>query len=263
MTFKPIFKNLSKDLNKFETSVLLPIRQDKRMFNFLKGISKQKYSDFVLLIANDSNEPYLKLEDFPKNLNFIFYHTPNERYSTFQKLNFLASVVKTPISAITESDCVPSENWLSDLVPIAKKEKSLIKGCEIRPLGWGSANLVFQSEILKKVGYDLGADLFGDYEFGYNVQRHGYPVKYTGFKGAVIHDLTQNKPAFHRIIPSAKADLYVSLKHRDQNLLKRKILRNFYISFNYLAQALVIFALLPKYYFKVRKKNKLEKKKER
>lgn len=253
MDFKIIDSNLKK--KNFETSVLLPIRADKRMHDFLEGLSKQKYRNFVLLIANDSKVPYLKKEDFPKNINYIYYHTPEEKYSTFEKLNFLAEQVKTPISAVTESDCIPHENWLSDLVPIAKKEKSLIKGCEIRVGGWGSANLVFQSEILKNVKWDPDADIFGDYEYGFSVQEHGYPVKFCGFEGPVIHNLTSGKPRFDRIIPSARADIYTAMKHRDQKLISKKFLRNLYISFNYLSQAFFMLVYMPYYYFKLRKKS--------
>jgi hypothetical protein len=253
MNFQVLHSRLNK--KNFETSILLPIRKDNRMHDFLKALSKQTYKNFVLLIANDSKEPFLKKEDFPKNINYIYYHTPEEKYSTFEKLNFLARQVKSPIAAITESDCIPHPNWLKELVPIAKKEKTIIKGCEVRPIGWGSANLVFQSEILKNVPLDTNADIFGDYEWGFNVKKHGYPVKFCMFDGLVMHNLTTNKPRFDRIIPSARADMYVAMKHRDEKLVLRKILRNGYIAFNNLAQIIFMIYYIPVSYFKLRKKN--------
>jgi hypothetical protein len=254
MDFQIIYSNIKR--KKFETSVLVPIRRDNRVYDLLEGLSKQKYKNFVLLIANDSIEPAIKKEEFPKNLNYIYYHTPEEKYSTFDKLNFLGEQVNTPLTAITESDCIPHPNWLSELVPIAKKEKALIKGCEIRPTHWGSANLIFQSEIIKNVKWDIDADIFGDYEWGFSVKKHGYPVKFCKFEGPVLHNLTQNKPRFDRIIPSARADMYVAMKHREEKLVGKKILRNGYIAFNNLAQILFMIYYIPVSYFKLRKKNK-------
>lgn len=248
MDLKIIDSSLHK--KNFETSVLLPIRQDKRVHKLLEGLSKQKYTNFVLMIANDSKEPCLKKEDFPKNLNYIYYHTPEEKYSTFDKLNFLSEKVETPICAITESDCEVSPDWLKELVPIAKKEKTVIKGCEIRPISCCTANLVFPTEILKKVKFDTGSDIFGDYEWGINVKKQGYDVKACNFSGPVFHNLTSGKPRFDRIIPSAKADMYIAFKHRELKLISKKIYRAGYNTINNFLQMIVMIIIMPYYYFK-------------
>lgn len=224
MGFKIILKNLNK--REFETSILVPIRQDKKMYKLLDCLSKQKYKNFVLLIANDSKEPYLKKQDFPENLNYIYYHSPEEKYSTFDKLNFLGEKIDTPYAAITESDCEPSENWLADLIPIVKKEKTVIKGCEARPVGCCTGNLVFPSEILKKVKFDLNIPIVADYEWAMNLERQGYNLKFYNDKGLVFHNLVTGKARLNRIIPCARDDVYMAFKYKSGKFIWRKILRN-------------------------------------
>lgn len=255
MNFNIIEKRLEK--KKFETSVLLPIRQDKKVFKLLECLKRQKYKDFVLLIANDSKEPYLKKEDFPKELNYIYYHSPEEKYSTFYKLNFLAEEVKTPFAAITESDCEPSENWLKELIPIVKKEKTVIKGCEARPIGCCTANLVFPSELLKNTKFDDNAPIVADYEWGMNLEKKGHKLKFFSDKGLVFHNLLTGKPRLNRIIPCAKDDVYIAFKYKDPKFLIRKFLRNGYNAFTAIVQILLyLFIFIPYFSYKALTKSK-------
>ncbi len=250
MEFRIIEQNLTK--KKFETSVLLPIRQDKRVHALLASLSNQKYKNFVLLIANDSKEPYIKKEEFPKNLNYIYYHTPEEKYSQYEKLNFLIDKIETPFAAITESDCVANENWLSDLIPIAKKENtSAIKGCEIRPLGCCTANLLMPTKILKEVKFDDNISIIADYELGMALEKHGYKLKIFNDRGRVYHNLTSGKPNYKRIIPCARDETYIAFKYKDKSFLWKKILRNGYNAFFGISEiVLSVFIFLPYFYFK-------------
>ena len=249
MSFNIIEKRLEK--NRFETSILLPIRRDKKVFRLLECLKKQKYKDFILLIANDSKEPYLKKEDFPDEINFIYFHTPEEKYSTFDKLNFLAENIKTPFTAITESDCEPSPEWLEEIIPLVKKEKTVIKGCEARPVGCCTANLAFPSKILKDNKFDVDAPIVADYEWGMNLEKKGYKVKIFNDRGLVFHNLIINKPRLNRIIPCAKDDVYISFKYKDPKFLFRKILRNGYNVFVGITQILLyLFIFIPYFYSK-------------
>lgn len=243
MTFKIISKNLKR--KNFETSVILPIRADKKVYNLLKQLSNQKYSNFVLLIANDSKIPYLKKENFPKNLSYKYYHTSEEKYSTFEKLNFLIDQVATPYLAITESDCEPSESWLSELLPIVKKEKCVIKGSEARPIKWCTSNLVMPSSIAKKEKFDINIPIAGDYDQGIRIEKKGYPFKILTHKGLVYHNILTGKARFNRIIPCARDDVYMAIKYRSPGFLWHKILRNGYAMFNGLSQNILYAFFLP------------------
>jgi len=248
MDFKIIHQNLKK--KKFEISVLVPIRKDDRVFKLLEGLSNQKYKDFVLLIANDLKEPCLKKEDFPSDLNYIFYHTPEEKYSTFDKLNFLADKVKTPFTAITESDCEPSETWLSDLIEIVKKENTVIKGCEARPIGCCTANLIFPSEILKKIKFDTGIPIVGDYEWGMNLEKHGYKIKKCSTQGLVFHNLITGKPRFNRIISWAKDDVAMAFKYQSPKFLFRKVQRSIVVISSGIGALISYLFYIPYFFFK-------------
>ncbi len=249
MEFKIISQNLNK--KKFETSVLLPIRQDKRVYALLTSLSNQKYKNFVLLIANDSKEPYIKKEEFPKKLNYIYYHTPEEKYSQYEKLNFLIDKIETPYVATTESDCEPSEEWLSELITIVKKEDTAIKGCEARPVGSCTANLIMPTKILKEVKFDDKIAVIADFELGMNLQRHGYPLKTYNDKGKVFHNLGIGKPNYKRIIPCARDEVYIAFKYKDKDFIWKKILRNGYNAFFGVSEILLsVFIFIPYFYLK-------------
>lgn len=248
MAFKVISSSI-KGRN-FETSVLIPIRRDSRVYNLLKSLSMQKYRGFIVLIANDSKEPCLKKEDFPKNLNYVYYHSPEEKYSTFDKLNFLADKVKTPFVAITESDCEPSKEWLSDLIPIVKREKSVIKGGEARPIGCCTSNLAMPSQILRKIRFDTNIPIVADYEFGMNLAKKGYNFKIINNKGVVFHNLVTGKPRINRIIPCSKDEVAIAFKYRDAGFLFKKILRNGYNIFVGLAQTFLYLIFVPYFLIK-------------
>ena len=243
-------KNLKK--NNFEISVLVPIRRDKKMHKLLECLGKQTYKNFIVLIANDSKEPYLKKEDFPKNLNYIYYHSDEEKFSTFYKLNFLADKVSTPFVAITESDCEPSATWLEELMPIVKREKGIIKGPEARPIGYCTANFVLPSSILKQNKFDLNVPIVADYDWGMNLEKKGFKFTFCNDKGLVYHNLVTGKARFNRIIPCARDDVYMAFKYKDSNFMLRKILRNGYNVLVGISQIfLYIFIFIP--YFGLKK----------
>jgi hypothetical protein len=249
MEFNIIDKNLKR--KDFETSILLPIRQDKRAYVLLNSLARQKYKNFVLLIANDSKEPFFKKEDFPKGLNYIYYHTPEEKYTQYEKLNFLINEVKTPYSAITESDCIANENWLSDLIPIVKKDKQPLKGCEVRPLGCCTANLLLPTDILKEVKFDENIAIIGDYEFGMALEKSGHKLTVFTDRGRIYHNLGLGKPQYNRIIPCARDETYVAFKYKDMAFLKKKILRNGYNAFFGISEIfLMVFYYIPYFYLK-------------
>lgn len=243
MDFKIISQNLKN--KKPEISVLVPIREDKRMYTLLDRLAKQKYKKFILIIANDSKEPYLKEKDFPKGINYIYYHSPNPKYSTFEKLNFLIDKVKTPYLAITESDCEPSENWLEELMPLVKKEKCVIKGCEARPIRWCTANLVMPSEIAKKEKFDTNIPIVGDYEWGMNIEKKGYKFKILSQEGMVYHNLLTGKARLNRIIPCARDDAYMSIKYKSPNFLWHKVLRNGHMALVGISQIILYLWFVP------------------
>ena len=233
-----------------EISVLVPIREDKRIYNLLERLSRQKYKKFILIIANDSKKPYLKEKDFPKEINYIYYHTPNPKYSTFEKLNFLIDKVKTPYLAITESDCEPSDNWLYELVPLVKKEKIVIKGGEARPISWCTSNLIMPSSIAKKEKFDKNIPIVADYEWGMNIEKKGYGFKILTQEGLVYHNLLTGKARLNRVIPCARDDVYISLKHKNIKFLWNKILRNSYSAFVGISQNLLYIWFIPYLWFK-------------
>lgn len=247
MSFKLINKRLLK--NKFETSVLLFLRQDARVFKLLESLGKQEYKDFIVLIANDSKTPYLQDKDIPNNLSYIYYHSDEEKYSPYDKINFLADKIETKFAALTESDCEPGPRWLADLLPLARKSKNVIKGCEARPIGCCTANLVFPAEIIKKVKFDKDIPLIADYEWGMALEKAGYKIDYAG-NGLVFHNTLTGKPRFNRIIPAARDEVYIAFKYKKPEFLIHKILRNGYNIFNGLCLTLLYILFVPYFFIK-------------
>lgn len=245
---KIIAKRLLK--NNFETSVLLAFKQDKRVFNLLKALGKQEYKNFVVLIANDSEEPFLKDKDIPKNLSYVYYHSKEGTSFPYDKINFLGDKVRTKFVAITETDCEPSPGWLRELVPLVK-DKIVIKGCEARPIGCCTANLVFKSDVLKKVKFDeINAPLIADYEWGMALEKAGYKLDFQNDKGLVFHNTLTGKPRFNRIIPAARDEVSIAFKHKNPGFLWHKILRNFYNIFNSVCLTLLYIFFVPYFFVK-------------
>lgn len=239
MSFKIIDKKLLR--KSFETSVLVPIRRDIRVYKMLEGLAKQSYKSFVLLIANDSREPFLKKKDFPDNLSYVYYHSDSEDMMSYEKLNFLVEQVRTPVTAILDSDAEPYPGWLEDLVPLVKKEKVVAKGREAEPIGWCAANLVFDSRTLKQNKFDEKLLVCADSELGMRLEAKGYKLVIPE-KGWVYHNMISSGVRLSRVFPPARDDIYIALKSKDTGFLTRKILRNSYNVFHNGVQ-LVIYVL--------------------
>jgi glycosyltransferase involved in cell wall biosynthesis len=106
-------------------SVIVPVKNDKRLFDLIKALEKQTFKDFEVLIADDSDEKLLNEKDIKNiKLNLKYFHTKPSTIS--DKMMFLVKKAKADKITITESDYIPSERWLEDLLSEYEDKKLLL-----------------------------------------------------------------------------------------------------------------------------------------
>ncbi|MCS7134989.1 MAG: glycosyltransferase family 2 protein, partial [Candidatus Aenigmarchaeota archaeon] len=87
-----------------KVSVIVPVKDDKRLIDLIKALEKQTFKDFEVLIADDSEK---RIFNGKTTLNLKYFHVKPMKIA--EKLHFLAEKSNSNLIAITESDCVPSE----------------------------------------------------------------------------------------------------------------------------------------------------------
>ncbi len=106
-------------------SVIIPVKDDKRILDTIKALEKQTFKDFEVLIADSSKEKIFN-EETP--LNMKYFHTKPMRIS--EAMTFLSKKATSNIIAITESDCIPNEHWLEDLYSEYEDDKTIVVGAQ-------------------------------------------------------------------------------------------------------------------------------------
>lgn len=230
-----------------KVSVIVPVKDDKRIVNLIEALEKQTFKDFEVLIADSSKKRIFKGKT---TLNMKYYHTRPMKIA--EAMIFLSKKVSSDIIAITESDCVPNERWLEDLYSEYENEKTIIVGAQniVSPhaeiVSFGS--LLLNKKVFK-VKFDKSLKVAEDTDWFFSLKEKGFKFKHIN-KGLVTHYKNVIKRMF-RSFEYAKSHAYVYVKHnKEERIIKSmcfQLLQAFY--------SLLTFFTLPIFwfYFKMKK----------
>ncbi|MBU5689723.1 MAG: glycosyltransferase family A protein [Candidatus Aenigmatarchaeota archaeon] len=230
-----------------KVSVIVPVKDDRRLIDLIKALENQTFKDFEVLIADSSKERIFKGET---TLNMKYYHTKPMKIS--EAMTFLSKKATSEIIAITESDCAPNEHWLEDLYSEYVDSKTIIVGAQniVSP----HAEIIsFGSLLLPKkafsVKFDKNLKLAEDTDWFFSLKERGFKFKQIN-KGLVTHYKNTIKRMF-RSFEYARSHAYVYVKHnKEERIIKSmgfQLLQAFY--------SILTFFVLPYFwiYYKIRK----------
>ncbi|MCX6801593.1 MAG: glycosyltransferase family A protein [Candidatus Diapherotrites archaeon] len=160
----------------------------------VKGILAIDYpSNFEIIVVNDGstdNTRALLEKDFGKNKKVSLINF-EKNYGVCKARNAGIRRARYQIIANMDHDCIPSKNWLKNLVePFTDKNVGITSSYG----GYGGTSTAFRKEIALKIGgYD--EDYFyyrEDTDFAFKIIEAGYEFK--SVKADYVHDHVETKP---------------------------------------------------------------------
>ena len=159
-----------------EVSVIVPIRDDPRVYRLIDALKLQKFKNFEVIFINDAPKPFIDTSKIPKNLNVKIIHS-TKPLNIAKKLNVGAKYALGKYYAITETDCVPSKSWLFDTYAYIKtKKNTLLKGNEARNQDVSLANLVFSPSCIKDCPLDEEFHYLSDVQWLRQLNEKGFKI---------------------------------------------------------------------------------------
>lgn len=229
-----------------KVSVIVTVKNDKRLIDLIKALEKQTFKDFEVLIADSSEERIFKGET---KLYMKYFHT--KPMTIADSLMFLAKKASSEIIAITESDCVPNERWLEDLINEYEDKKTIIVGSQdivsprVEVISFASLLVpkdAFKIKMNKKLKVAEDTDWF------MSLKEKGFKFKKIN-KALVIHYKDPIKRIF-RSFDYAKSHAYIYVKHKKEDRIIKSIGFQIIQSFYSLVNAVTLFAYW--FYYKIK-----------
>lgn len=207
-------------------SVLVSVRDDRRIQNLLAAFQQFDTRQFLVCIANDlCPEPFIK--SLPDPLyGFIIHH--HRQRSIADKINSLIEHARTDWVIVLESDAVPTQGWLEDIARIIRTEqKDAVHLCgEIYAKLPNLNNVLFRRrpEIPK---HESDTYYANDTGWFLACEQRGIPIVKHDRRGLVFHD-TNTSSAYRRFLLYARDYGYLAAKYHNFAFAKRKVLEESY-----------------------------------
>jgi len=211
-----------------KVSVIVTVKNDKRLIDLIRALEKQTFKDFELLIADSSEK---RIFNESTTLDLKYFHT--KPMTIAESLMFLAKKANSEIIAITESDCVPNERWLEDLVSQYEDKKTIIVGSQdiVSPR---VEIISFASLLVPKTAFKIKMNknlkVGEDTEWFMSLKEKGFKFKKID-KALVIHYKDPIKRIF-RSFEYAKSHAYIYVKHgKEERIIKSmgfQLIQSFY-----------------------------------
>jgi GT2 family glycosyltransferase len=223
-------------------SIIIIVKSDRRIENTLKKlfkIPKPEKTEILVIDASEGSLDDIK-NTFP-SVRWIYYHNKKSKEITIpEQRNLGLKKAQGDIITFIDSDCVPDNNWLTELVKSINSEEKIIIAGSIKSIGkktiWdieegrmnlkkylvetGAVSMAFKKRIIKDVGFfDENLSCGEDTDFSWRAIDLGYKIKYN--KDAIVyHDWGNLQQEIRRAFSYGKtrAGLYKKYSGRRKNL---------------------------------------------
>jgi len=205
-------------------------RMIERLLKELAGVRKPEKTEIVVVDGSED-----KLDDIKNNfptVKWVYFYS-NKKYTIPEQRNLGINKSKGEIIAFIDVDCLPTKDWLINLIrPIRENNENIvagfIKSSRKYPRKWESEykriknqryinfahtmNTAFKKDVFKKIGnynetFSLGGE---DTDLGWRALDAGYKIMYNP-KAIIFHDwgnlsrnivrgFTYGRMAFHLLI---------------------------------------------------------------
>jgi cellulose synthase/poly-beta-1,6-N-acetylglucosamine synthase-like glycosyltransferase len=199
-------------------TVVVPVRNDaNRIVRCLKSLIEQRVdgrSAPIVVVDNWSSDSTIEVvSSLEGNINVV----SERKVGSYAARNKGLSMVRTPLIAFTDSDCIAQDGWLQNMVymftepnigavggrilslrdesPVARysslyllnQEKATMGTPESKPYAI-TANAVFRTNALRSIGgFDSNMISGGDVDAGWRICHEGYKVLYCP-DACVVHE---------------------------------------------------------------------------
>jgi len=224
-----IFDN--REGHEAKLAILCPVRNDQRLFRLLDHLKSQARDEVHVWILNDL-QPDPFITELPAPLRgVILYHARPCTIAT--KMNLLLDKAEGEWRAVIESDTIPDERWLADVLRIAENgERNAVHvGGEMFEKGLSLNNILFPADLdlprfQENLHYAQDTGWFMACEHkGYSVVRHNR-------EALLFHDVLGKKYLRHymRFIYYSYDFAFLAAKYGGGAFLKRRLLaEGFYL----------------------------------
>lgn len=215
-------------------SIIIIVKNDRGIEDTLKKlikILKPEKNEILVIDASEGKLDYIK-NKFPK-VRWIYFHNKTDKKITIpEQRNLGIKKAKGNIIVFIDANCIPQKNWIINLIrPLIEEKENVVAGLvksiskkSIHDQTWikikskylsecGAANLAFNKNIIKKIGYfDENFEAGEDIDFTWRIINKGYKIRYN--KNAIVyHDWGNLKQEVKRAFGYGQARLRLYKKY--------------------------------------------------
>ena len=222
-------------------TVIIIVKNDRGIRNTLVELEKiQKPQNTEIIVVDASNG---RLDDIKKEffkVRWIYFNNKiNKEITIPEQRNLGLKKAKGNIIVFIDSDCIPTKNWLIELIkPIRDEGENIVAGfvksTRKFPRLWdkdyeilkrqkyipiaATMNLAIKKEVFKDIGnFDERFDYSTDTDFCWRAVAKGYRIR-SAKKAVVSHDLGNLKHNIRRIFRYGHAKVNLLCKNPDKIL---------------------------------------------
>lgn len=216
-------------------SVIIAVKDDKRVEKLLEKLVKIPTPEKTEILVIDASNG--ELDDikrrFPSVKWIYFYNKTGKKRTFVEQINLGSKKAKGDILAYIDSDCIPTTNWLLNLIkPIREEDEDIVAGL-IKSIGgravwdveqekmgskkyiieYSTMNTAINKNALDKIGprdetFNFGSDI----DFSWRAIDLGYKIRYT--RNAIIwHDWGNLGQEIKRAFKYGEARVSLYKKH--------------------------------------------------
>ncbi len=223
-------------------SVVIIVKNDPKLEETLIALEKIDKQEEVEIIVVDASTKDFGIKEKFNNVNFIpFKGNGVKRYTIPEQRNAGIQAAKGDLIVFIDSSCVPSKEWLVELVrPIRDEHEMIVSGATFSTnkqtlndldhikkadLKYieecATINLAFKKSLVEKIGlFDERFDYGSDVDFSWRVRDAGIKIRYAP-AAKITHDWGDVNQEFKRtlVYGQARARLYIKHRNRLKNVI--------------------------------------------
>ncbi len=217
-------------------TIIIIVKNDRGIRNTLielEKIPKPQKAEILVVDASKGKLDDIKKE-FPKVRWVYFHNKTNKKITIPEQRNLGLKESKGNIIAFIDADCIPTKNWLIELIrPIKYEGENIVAGFvkskRKYPRLWdkdyktferqryishaATMNFAFKKEVLEDVGYfDEKFEYSTDTDFSWRAIDKGYKIRFAK-KAKIFHDLGDLRNNVRRIFRYGQAKINLLCKH--------------------------------------------------
>jgi len=225
---------------KYKISVIIPVKNDKRIKLTLNALLKQKkVKGYEVIVVDSSTGELDEIEKvYADKVRWIHYIQKNGgKRSTVAQVNQAVEEAKGEILTFIDADCIPEDDWLYELTrPILDEEENFVAGfvkslkeksqldniwdkfSENKYISYcPNMNSAVKNSVFNKIGlYDEVNFNYGwDMDFSWRAIESGYKIRFTP-SAIIYHDWGDLNADYRRNLNYGRAKITLYSKHPQQ-----------------------------------------------